>query len=163
MPSFAISAVTSSPNSISIPSASMRFLTSPSIIDAIFLMSSSFRRLKTMISSIRLSSSGLKSSLSCAVTRFLISSASFARELTSSEKPSLPPLPVIDDAPTLLVRIITVFLKSTFLPWESVRTPSSSTWRRMLNTSGCAFSISSNKTTEYGRRRIFSVSCPPSS
>ena len=33
----------------------------------------------------------------------------------------------------------------------------------MLNTSGCAFSISSNKRTEYGLRRTFSLSWPPSS
>src|SRR5438094_890417 len=33
----------------------------------------------------------------------------------------------------------------------------------MLNTSGCAFSISSSRSTAYGRRRIASVSCPPSS
>jgi hypothetical protein len=36
------------------------------------------------------------------------------------------------------------------------------TWSIMLNTSGCAFSISSNSTTVYGRRRTASVSCPPS-
>ena len=33
----------------------------------------------------------------------------------------------------------------------------------MLNTWPCAFSISSNNTTEYGRLRTFSLSCPPSS
>ena len=33
----------------------------------------------------------------------------------------------------------------------------------MLNTSGCAFSISSNKSTLYGFLRTFSESCPPSS
>jgi hypothetical protein len=32
-----------------------------------------------------------------------------------------------------------------------------------LNTSACAFSTSSNRTTEYGLRRTASVSCPPSS
>src|SRR5437773_2718980 len=47
-----------------------------------------------------------------------------------------------------------VFLKSTTCPSESVSRPSSSTWSIMLNTSGWAFSISSNSTTEYGRRRI---------
>ena len=56
-----------------------------------------------------------------------------------------------------------VFLKLTFLPFESVMCPSSSTCKRMLNTSGCAFSISSNSTTEYGFLRTFSLSCPPSS
>ena len=33
----------------------------------------------------------------------------------------------------------------------------------MLNTSGCAFSISSKRMTEYGFLRTFSLSCPPSS
>ncbi len=59
--------------------------------------------------------------------------------------------------------MITVFLKSTRRRELSVRTPSSSTCSSTLNTSGCAFSISSSSTTEYGLRRTFSVSCPPSS
>ena len=66
-------------------------------------------------------------------------------------------------APALEVIIRIVFLKLTFLPFESVIWPSSSTCSRILNTSGCAFSISSNSTTEYGDRRTFSLSCPPSS
>ena len=41
-----------------------------------------------------------------------------------------------------------VFLKSTTCPTESDSRPSSSTWSSMLNTSGWAFSISSNSTTE---------------
>ena len=41
--------------------------------------------------------------------------------------------------------------------------PSSSTCSRILNTSGCAFSISSNRITAYGFLRTFSLSCPPSS
>ena len=53
-------------------------------------------------------------------------------------------------APTLDVMMITVLRKSTVLPWLSVRRPSSSTCSRMLKISGCAFSISSNSTTEYG-------------
>ena len=59
--------------------------------------------------------------------------------------------------------MITVFLKLTFLPCASVICPSSSTWSRMLNTSGCAFSISSKRSTLYGLRRIRSESWPPSS
>ncbi len=92
--------------------------------------------------------------------------------------------------PTLEVRMMSVFLKSTVRPLESaaqavaftcemmrgstsygarpetqglhdkraqplvapVRRPSSRIWSIMLNTSGCAFSISSNSTTVYGRR-----------
>ena len=60
--------------------------------------------------------------------------------------------------PKLLVRIRIVFLKSTVLPWLSVIRPSSSTCNSTLNTSGCAFSISSNSTTLYGLRRTASVS-----
>ena len=56
-----------------------------------------------------------------------------------------------------------VLRKSTIRPWPSVRRPSSSTWSSTLNTSRCAFSISSNRTTAYGRRRTASVSWPPSS
>ena len=59
--------------------------------------------------------------------------------------------------------MITVLLKSTTLPCESVIRPSSSTCNRMLNTSGWAFSISSNKITEYGCVLTLSLSCPPSS
>ena len=65
--------------------------------------------------------------------------------------------------PTFDVMTITVFLKLTVRPWPSVRRPSSRICSSMLKTSGCAFSISSNSTTEYGRRRTCSVSWPPSS
>ena len=65
--------------------------------------------------------------------------------------------------PMLLVIMIIVFLKSTVLPCESVIRPSSSTCKRTLNTSGCAFSTSSKRTTEYGFLLTASVSCPPSS
>ena len=65
--------------------------------------------------------------------------------------------------PILEVMIIIVFLKSTFLPRPSVNCPSSSTCNNKLNTSGCAFSISSNKITEFGFLLTFSVNCPPSS
>ena len=51
------------------------------------------------------------------------------------------------DEPMLDVMINTVFLKSTVRPWASVRRPSSRIWSSTLNTSGCAFSISSNSTT----------------
>ena len=50
----------------------------------------------------------------------------------------------------LEVMIKIVFLKSTVRPWESVIRPSSSTCSNTLKTSGCAFSISSKSTTEYG-------------
>ena len=46
----------------------------------------------------------------------------------------------------------------TVLPCESVTRPSSNTCNKILNTSGCAFSISSNKTTEYGLLLTASVS-----
>ena len=65
--------------------------------------------------------------------------------------------------PRLLVIIMIVFLKSTVRPCESVIRPSSSTCNSTLKTSGCAFSTSSNRTTEYGFLRTASVSWPPSS
>ena len=61
------------------------------------------------------------------------------------------------------VMTITVLRKSTVRPWPSVSRPSSSTCSSRLNTSGWAFSISSNSTIEYGLRRTRSVSCPASS
>ena len=54
-------------------------------------------------------------------------------------------------------------MKSTVLPCESVTLPSSNTCNNTLNTSGCAFSISSNNITEYGFLLTASVNCPPSS
>src|SRR6266851_1309395 len=65
--------------------------------------------------------------------------------------------------PRFVVMMITVFLKSTTLPCASVSRPSSRIWSSELKMSGWAFSISSNKTTENGFRRTFSVSWPPSS
>ena len=59
--------------------------------------------------------------------------------------------------------ISTVSAKLTVRPLLSVRRPSSSSASSTLNTSGWAFSTSSNSTTEYGRRRTASVSWPPSS
>ncbi len=104
-----------------------------------------------IVSSTRLRNSGRKLARSASITLALISGTfdSF--------------IPRIACDPRLLVMITTVLRKSTTLPWPSVRRPSSSTWSRMLNTSGCAFSISSNRITLYGRRRIASESCPPSS
>ena len=49
--------------------------------------------------------------------------------------------------PSFDVSTIKVCLKSTVRPWLSVSTPSSKTCNRILNTSGWAFSTSSNKTT----------------
>ena len=65
--------------------------------------------------------------------------------------------------PRFVVMMITVFLKSTTRPWESVRRPSSRICSSELKMSGCAFSTSSKSTTENGLRRTFSVSWPPSS
>ena len=59
--------------------------------------------------------------------------------------------------------ISTVLRKSTDRPCESVSRPSSRICSSVLKTSGWAFSISSNSTTENGLRRTASVSWPPSS
>ena len=60
-------------------------------------------------------------------------------------------------APTLEVMMMMVLRKSTVWPVLSVKRPSSKTWSSRLKTSGCAFSISSSNTTEYGLRRTASV------
>ena len=98
---------------------------------------------------------------------FIMSSASWPMDC-------LPPMPLRSSAsrleysrmnwlPTFDVMMMMAFLKLTTRPWPSVRRPSSSTCSRMLNTSGCAFSISSSRMTQYGLRRTASVSWPPSS
>ena len=56
---------------------------------------------------------------------------------------------------------MSVFLNDTTRPCESVRRPSSIIWSKMLNTSGCAFSISSKSRMVNGLRRTASVSVPP--
>ena len=65
--------------------------------------------------------------------------------------------------PRFEVRIRIVFRKSTVRPCPSVSRPSSRTWSRMSKTSWWAFSTSSSKITQYGRRRTASVSWPPAS
>ena len=67
------------------------------------------------------------------------------------------------EADPLLVMMRMTCLKSLFLPLLSVSVPWSITCRRMLNTSGCAFSISSSSRTEYGFFVICSVRRPPCS
>jgi hypothetical protein len=58
---------------------------------------------------------------------------------------------------------IIVFLKSIHLPFESFSCHSSRICRRIFNTSGAAFSISSSNITEYGFLFTASVNHPHSS
>ena len=53
----------------------------------------------------------------------------------------------ISEAPMFEVMITIALRKSTVRPWASVSLPSSRICRRMLKTSGCAFSISSSSST----------------
>lgn len=62
----------------------------------------------------------------------------------------------------LLVRMTSVCLNETTRPALSVSLPSSITWSRIENTSGWAFSISSNSTMLQGLLLTASVSFPPS-
>jgi hypothetical protein len=64
-------------------------------------------------------------------------------------------------APALVVMMITTLRKSALRPLLSVSVPWSITCSRMLKMSGCAFSISSSSSTEYGCFVIASVSRPP--
>ena len=90
-----------------------------------------------MISSMRLRNSGLKDCRRAAWMALSIA--------------SLSPVSMnswMNCDPRLLVMIMIEFLKLTTRPWPSVSRPSSSTCKSTLNTSGCAFSISSSKMTE---------------
>ena len=107
---------------------------------------------KKIVSSIRFRNSGLKVAFRTPSTAVRVSS-SIVSPCVSSK----------NCEPILLVIIITVFLKSTTRPLESVKRPSSNTCNKILNTSGCAFSISSKRTIVYGLRRTASVNWPPSS
>ncbi len=102
-------------------------------------MPSMFARLSrsnSTISSSRFRNSGRKCARTAAITWSRASSAST-------------PSGSIDSAwlPRFEVRMISVFLKSTTRPCPSVSRPSSSTCSSTLNTSGCAFSTSSNSST----------------
>ena len=95
------------------------------------------RAWKIMVSSIRLRNSGRK--LDRKVSRTLDRISSYLLSSSTTSK--------MYCDPRLLVIIMTVFLKSTVRPWESVTRPSSRICSITLNTSGWAFSISSNKIT----------------
>ncbi|CFE79798.1 Uncharacterised protein [Mycobacterium tuberculosis] len=89
----------------------------------------------------RTSSSGLRpSKMSTSSSRLMNSGLNVARTAASTCS-ALPPDPRLD------VRIKMVLRKSTVRPCPSVSRPSSRTCSSTSNTSGCAFSISSNSTT----------------
>ena len=144
------------------PSAAARCTVALSIRRAMAETSARLRRRNTTVESMRLRNSGLKVARSSAMT------VSFTRakppSLSSAcAKPSFAALDVMAFAPTFEVMTSTVLRKSTRRPCASVSTPSSKICSSRFHTSSCAFSISSKSTTDHGRRRTFSVSCPPSS
>ena len=134
------------------PCCSNLAFTFSSINSAIFAPSSCVRLFMTIISSILPRNSGRKVCLACAmiVLRRLIVGVSSVLE---PEKPRR--LSISNDTPVLEVMITTVFLKLTLRPTLSVSCPSSSSRLKIF---GCAFSISSNNTTLYGRLSTASVS-----
>mmetsp|Transcript_1311 Transcript_1311/g.5363 ORF Transcript_1311/g.5363 Transcript_1311/m.5363 type:complete len:384 (+) Transcript_1311:1024-2175(+) len=148
---------------ISMPLRRMRPAVSRSIKRAMRCTDSFSNCLKHTISSRRLSISGLKKFLSSSRTfsRMRLYSADPSSSSSWSWNPSPPPPLAITLLPTFDVSTMRQFLKLTTLPWESVRRPSSIIWSRMLNTSGCAFSISSKRRMVKGLRRTASVSVPP--
>jgi len=132
-----------------------RSRTSASCSSTIGSMSAIDRASNVTMSSMRFKNSGRNVARSASsMARCFVSSA-FSSPFSENSR--------MNCDPTLLVMMMIVFLKLTTRPWPSVRRPSSRTCSSTLNTSGCAFSISSSKTTLYGRRRTASVSWPPSS
>ena len=128
----------------------------------IVLISSLVSLWKTITSSMRLRNSGRKTFLSSPMMRPFMSSYEMPVSSSDTAKPS-GVLRAISPAPMFEVMITIACRKSTVRPCESVRRPSSRICRRMLKTSGWAFSISSSSRTLYGLRRTASVSWPPSS
>mmetsp|Transcript_47369 Transcript_47369/g.101108 ORF Transcript_47369/g.101108 Transcript_47369/m.101108 type:complete len:252 (+) Transcript_47369:268-1023(+) len=115
---------------------------------------------KTMISSSLFKNSGRKRSPNSRLTArrmfvYALLSAVAAGAVSASFR-------MVRD-PMLEVRMSIALVKSTVRPLLSVSLPSSRTCRRMLKTSGCAFSTSSIRMSVCGVRRTASVSCPPAS
>ena len=129
-------------------------LSSLSISSAILARDSGVKGENTTISSTRAINSGRKKPSSA------LSAFSFDASACVFPKPSRFSLRSL---PAFEVITIMVFSKFTVLPCASVILPSSRICSSTFSTSGWAFSISSNSTTEYGFLRTFSVSCPASS
>ena len=110
-------------------------------MSAIWLSS---KGLNMMMSSTRFKNSGRMNCFSCSMTSLRVFSKTSSALLSVSRAK----LSWMTLAPMLEVMMTMVFLKSTVRPLLSVRRPSSKTCNRMLNTSGCAFSISSSRMTE---------------
>ena len=108
----------------------------PSWISTIEAMSARARRRNSTISSSRLRNSGRNRSLTARIT------AGRAASMSAVSGSS-----AIAWLPRLLVSTMMVLRKSTVRPCPSVSRPSSSTWSKMLKTSSCAFSTSSNRMT----------------
>ncbi len=111
---------------------------------------SSSRGAKGMVASRRLRNSGEKIRLIASVSSPL---------LCGGLKPML--ARCISNAPALLVMIRITCRKSVERPVLSVSFPWSMICRRILNRSGCAFSISSRSRTACGCLLTASVSSPP--
>ncbi len=120
------------------PFSSRESTNSPSMMAVMPLKFSSVSRLKWTISSTRLMNSGRRKLWSAFMVR--ASSSSF----TEWPKPTVLSFWSL---PALEVMMMTVFSKLTVRPWESVTLPSSRIWSSTFSTSGCAFSISSNRMT----------------
>mmetsp|Transcript_29686 Transcript_29686/g.60631 ORF Transcript_29686/g.60631 Transcript_29686/m.60631 type:complete len:227 (-) Transcript_29686:1958-2638(-) len=133
---------------------SSRLAMSDRPISAIRSMCCLWRRLNMTVSSMRLRSSGLSVCLTTSMIEFR-TCGSFPTN--SSGSWDMTSAPILDVMTTMTLR------KSTFLPWESVRCPSSKSWSRRFQTSRCPFSNSSRRSTWYGLRRTLSVRTPPSS
>ena len=158
-PASASQSLAASVSAIVTPCSTRRASTSCSISSTMCRTCSDVSDSKTMVSSSLFRNSGRK------VRR----SASSTDACRRADSPCWLPVtnPAVrrfaSEVPRLLVMMTSVLRKSTVLPCPSVSRPSSRICRSVLNTSGCAFSISSNRITRKGRRRTASVSCPPSS
>ena len=108
----------------------------------------------TMLSPIRFNSSGRPIvSTKC----FLTSPIKYFSLSFSAKAESALAAPIFD------VNMIIVSAKETVSPLPSVKRPSSRIWRNLSRILVCAFSISSNNSTQNGFSFTAFVNCPPAS
>ena len=128
------------------PNSSILTTNLAKFISKILLIDSLSNELKTITSSTLFKNSGEKKRFKAFSITIFESFEAFA-SLLGVPNPTPAPKSLICRLPMFDVIINIVFLKSIFLPKLSVKKPSSKTCNNILNTSGCAFSTSSSKTT----------------
>mmetsp|Transcript_26063 Transcript_26063/g.40779 ORF Transcript_26063/g.40779 Transcript_26063/m.40779 type:complete len:231 (-) Transcript_26063:1386-2078(-) len=123
----------------------MEMFLSLSLLFSTFTCCLTIRRMSSLPSELNMICSSSLFKNSGRKRRFI---SSITRCLISWSVSGVPPSSKMTSDPMFDVKMMMVFLKLTVRPCPSVTRPSSRTCSKTLNTSGCAFSISSKRTTE---------------